>query len=683
MRFVIKYFGVLLIFVTLMSNVFMTDVSAADDSKSMDVVMVIDVSGSMEDTDPDGVAREAAKLFIDTMELSGSRVGVVSFSNQTTVVPLMEVNSVSDKRNLKRQIDTFVNKGATDIGLALTQAVNMLETADDVGNDKMILFLTDGRIDISSGTRNNSISLSDTNNAVARAVDKYKIYAIGLNADGNVDKELLENVANQTGARSYVVDKAEELPDIFNGIFADFIESNILDLGTYTLDGKAAQEIKINVPDTGVVEANFIMVASKNITDLSVITPQGKIAIFDESEVIWTQSKNYAILKMVKPEPGEWTLKMNGEPGCEVKIKNVFNYNLTIKTECVLDSTGAMLSVYGYIYDEDNNLITDGNVYSGFQATTYLMDKDGKIIEFPMVVDGDHFLSEHREEIVEGEYTVWAELKSESVYRSSESSIIEIVFPEIVFMEGVWDSIELKGLMASEKTIDITNCIASDSISNIAFYKQNIIVTVDDGNVLSSRLDIVDGEHKCKISLKGLRDGNTTIKVVFTDRFGQKSTKEINVHVDYVVYSFMPILLVMVLVMAVGAVVVIALKKKSMQKIKWKGFFKCSIVEGVTKNEVVCALNDYEGEITLSKVFLDNEVKGDFVNELTNVKMVFDSDNDLISVTNRSKFKVEHPISDTFGRFTLGNKGRCILVDAGYSTTQKITIIYSLTEDII
>ncbi len=681
MKVAIRKFWVVVLLVAVFFNVFVVDVAAAEDDRSMDVVMIIDVSGSMDDTDPDGVAREAAKLFIDTMELSGSRVGIVSFSSQATVVPLTEVDNVSDKRNLKRVIDGFENRGATDIGLALTEAVGVLENASNVGNEQMILFLTDGRIDISSNGRNNQMSLNDTNAAVEKAVDKYKIYTIGLNADGNVDKALLEDVAGKTGARSYVVDNAEELPDIFNGILADFIESNILDLGTYTLDGKAAQEIKVTVPDTGVVEANFVMVASKRITDLSVINPEGKYVSIDESSVIWNQSKNYSILKMVKPVPGEWTLKMNGEPGCEIQIKNIFNYNLTITTECVLDSSGAMLNVYGYIYDEDNNLITDGNVYSGFEATTFLMDGAGKIIEIPMIVDGNRFLSDNSEAIAEGAYTVWAELNSESVHRSSEPSTVEITFPKVSFNQGVMDTIELKGFMAEEKTIDITECISSDSINNIAFYSDNIMVTVDKGNVLSARLNIVDGERKCKVTLKGKTDGEAVLKVVFTDRYGQKATKDILVKVDYVMYGLLPVIIGVVVVLAAAAAGFVAYKKKSVQTTKWKGFFKCTVAEGSNKNEYMCSLAEYEGELTLSKVLSDNDIRGEFVAEAANIKMVFDAENDLISVVNRSKMKVEHPIVGPSGRFTLGNKGRCILVDAGYSSTKKITIQYGITED--
>lgn len=681
MKVAIRNFWVVVLLVAVFFNVFAVDVAAAEDDKSMDVVMIIDVSGSMDDTDPDGVAREAAKLFIDTMELSGSRVGIVSFSSQATVVPMTKVDSTTDKRNLKRVIDGFENKGATDIGLALTEAVGVLEKASDVGNEQMILFLTDGRIDISSNGRNNQMSLNDTNAAVEKAVDKYKIYTIGLNADGNVDKNLLEDIAGKTGARSYVVDNAEELPDIFNGILADFIESNILDLGTYTLDGKAAQEIKVAVPDTGVVEANFVMVASKRITDLSIINPDGKYVPIDESSVIWNQSKNYSILKMVKPVPGEWTLKMNGEPGCEVQIKNIFNYNLTITTECILDSSGAMLNVYGYIYDEDNNLITDGNVYSGFEAATFLMDKSGKIIKIPMIVDGNRFLSDNSEAIAEGEYTVWAELNSESVHRSSEPSIVEITFPKVSFNPGVMDTLELKGFKAEETTIDITDCIASESINSIAFYSDNIMVAVDKGNVLSARLNIVDGERKCKVTLKGKSDGDALLTVVFTDRYGQKATKEIAVKVDYVIYSFIPLILLVVAIGAGAAAGIFVYKKKSVQQTKWKGFFKCTIAEGSAKNEYMCSLDSYEGEITLSKVMSDNDIRGEFVAEAANVKLVFDAKDDLINVTNRSKLKVEHPIVGPSGKFVLGNKGRCILVDAGYSSTKKITIQYGITED--
>ena len=105
-----------------------------DGSSGMDVVIVMDTSGSMQNSkgggaDPEGVAMEAAKLFVDMMESSGSRVGLVPFSDQLgNVVNLTDINSTADKEGVKSAISALSYGGDTDIGQAMQKAMEMWET---------------------------------------------------------------------------------------------------------------------------------------------------------------------------------------------------------------------------------------------------------------------------------------------------------------------------------------------------------------------------------------------------------------------------------------------------------------------------------------------------------------------------------------------------------------------------
>ena len=207
-------------------------------SAGIDAVLVIDCSGSLDmasgGTDPDKISLEAAKLFIDMTELSGSRVGIVAFSNVIEgELGLTQINSDADKDRIKASIDALPAdyKGDTDIGMGLEHAMQYLSTANDVGNNKTILLFTDGDIDLPKDANGNTdpageaareatseqqvrTAASDASNA------GIKIYTVGLNANGGLDDTLIREVADATGGKEYPATKADDLPAIFFDIFA-------------------------------------------------------------------------------------------------------------------------------------------------------------------------------------------------------------------------------------------------------------------------------------------------------------------------------------------------------------------------------------------------------------------------------------------------------------------------------
>ena len=244
-----------------------------DGSSGMDVVIVMDTSGSMQNSkgggaDPEGVAMEAAKLFVDMMESSGSRVGLVPFSDQLgNVVNLTDINSTADKEGVKSAISALSYGGDTDIGQAMQKAMEILNNGGDVGNRKMILFFTDGNIDFSVVHREDGLAeeaaatsrqQADTATADAAAAG-IPIYSIGLNADGTLDEELIQKMANDTGGKQYSVTSAGELPNIFNEIFADFVESKIDGRDVTIQSSDQYETVPFTIPNDSVMEANIVM----------------------------------------------------------------------------------------------------------------------------------------------------------------------------------------------------------------------------------------------------------------------------------------------------------------------------------------------------------------------------------------------------------------------------------------
>lgn len=143
-------------------------VRAWQDSKAVDVVVIVDRSGSMSEPDSSGstklqAAVSALDLFGDLLENGRSdgipnRIGVVSYSNTATMdmaltpVDIHLRDALSPFDNAKTSILSTGASGCTGIGNALQRAVEMLCPPGDCNgfsmpgdNDrKAILLLTDG-----------------------------------------------------------------------------------------------------------------------------------------------------------------------------------------------------------------------------------------------------------------------------------------------------------------------------------------------------------------------------------------------------------------------------------------------------------------------------------------------------------------------------------------------------------
>jgi Ca-activated chloride channel family protein len=192
------------------------------------VMLVIDVSGSMDATDVQPSRIEAAKNAARNMVRqlpSGDRIGLVSFNGYATVAAPM-----SDNRDLVLgAIDGLRAGGATAIGDALQLAVEQLKPTlgPPVKGPRppaMVILLTDG-------VSNRGITPAE---AAAQAKQAGVIvHTVGIGSRnagivvhgqdvGGVDEQGLSQVAAVTGGKYYFAEAAGQLKDIYATLGSQF-----------------------------------------------------------------------------------------------------------------------------------------------------------------------------------------------------------------------------------------------------------------------------------------------------------------------------------------------------------------------------------------------------------------------------------------------------------------------------
>ena len=196
--------------------------SGDNGKKPMNLVIVLDRTESLQQSDPNRLSQEAAKLIVDLMVQNGNKIGLVQYTDKVTDrLDITDINGQGERNKLKSYIDGLgAPKGqSTDISTGLKEGVSMLAGLQMLENPVIVL-LTDGKNDLNGSDRTQDISQRDLEQALDTAKNRgIIVYTIGLNADGSVDKDMLSRIAKETGGKSYIVDKANELPGIINNIY--------------------------------------------------------------------------------------------------------------------------------------------------------------------------------------------------------------------------------------------------------------------------------------------------------------------------------------------------------------------------------------------------------------------------------------------------------------------------------
>lgn len=530
----------------------------------MDVVLVIDTSGSMKYTDGNKIALDAAKLFVDMMDCSGSRVGLVSFSDTLgAVVNLTAINTTADKDVVKNAIDSLEYTADTDIGLAMQKALEVLTAGGDVGNKKTILFFTDGAIDLpgaadpeQAAANSKMMAQQAASSAAAAGIP---IYTIGLDASAQdskfqLDEALIQEVAATTGGTEYTVTNSEELPEIFNQIFANFVESEIVPGGTITIqDSEQYESLDFNIPNDSVMEANIIMLSTARLSDIMLVDPNGNTLAIDNQKVSLSISDQYSMLKIFTPQSGNWKLQIKGESGCSVKVNLLFNYDVILKANAAQTDTGATITAY---LENKGQPLTDDAIYADFtNVVARVMNPDNTVTEYPMTYASGQFSGAVT--VNPGEsVTVIVNAQSPTMYR--ESDPITVAGPQIVETEpeitgGLTDPIVLKGFLPgmAKTSVNLAGSFATTSGNILTFAGQ-----IADPGVASAELD------GTTLKLQGVRKGTTTLTVEAVDPAGVSSSQTVNVEVKPVLNSILPLVIGLVVLLLVIILIIVLISMK-------------------------------------------------------------------------------------------------------------------------
>ena len=183
----------------------------------IDVMLVLDNSGSMKKNDPKFLVTEAIKEFI-SQKNENTRVGIIIFDGKVQLKVSLTVASFANRETILSSIEAINYKGQyTDFPAAIERAIYELKDNGRSDSMKSIIFMTDGIVDTGDANRDLEKSKWMREDLAADAADN-EIKVFGIAFTESADFQLIQSISQQTKAEYFRALVAEDLKNVFQQI---------------------------------------------------------------------------------------------------------------------------------------------------------------------------------------------------------------------------------------------------------------------------------------------------------------------------------------------------------------------------------------------------------------------------------------------------------------------------------
>lgn len=297
-------------FISSVFLLFSCHISAASTEAVSDIRVLIDVSGSMKQNDPNNLRAPALRLTVGLMP-DNVIAGAWTFGEHVNVVvPHRKVND-SWKLKAQQQSNKIHSRSLfTDMEQVLNKA-----TADQKNDNakiqRNVILLSDGLVDISA---NSEISQQSRQRILDEVIPRLKqaniaIHTIALSE--TADHELLRAMSLATDGWYEQVDSADALQRVFLHLFEKTIQRD-----TVPLD---ENQFKI---DESVTEMTLLVFRQQGSSATELVLPDQSRVTMDKlpANITWHHEINYDLITIDTPQVGAWKIDAEVDPDNRVMV---------------------------------------------------------------------------------------------------------------------------------------------------------------------------------------------------------------------------------------------------------------------------------------------------------------------------------------------------------------------------
>lgn len=470
MKRIISIVAALVIMITGMSFMMSETAQAVSYESGLDIVVVIDRSGTMRTSDPNNTALSVAKSLADvssndavqTSANGGVSMAVVPYGYDLSYSKddfrFYNVSNAQQRDALKENLDslnTVTYNEDTNTGLALRKAYELLESrkAEYPNHSCAVLLLSDGEVDVgdSNGFQNRNKNLSyqllqkrkeieiqesiEMGNEASRNLknNDIKLHCVGIYAQSKDKLGIdMERWATETGGLYRTTKSSQnndELKKFANEIYLEINPHARIDTyhigrdgGYFTIE-EGILQANIQVSPSFTNSSNVTLTHIENRNEIPYPITNANIRQSSTN----TQQNTYTVISLPNPAPGTYKIKINDG--------NKYEFTLTVF------SIRDLLMMVDPIDDVQNGdtlrinltVTKDGTAYDGineFPKVTITNNDANQIAinKVPMTQDpltpGSYYYDYATTQM--GNYTVQAQMMKDGYVNYSNSVSFEV-----------------------------------------------------------------------------------------------------------------------------------------------------------------------------------------------------------------------------------------------------------------
>lgn len=526
---------------------------AEEDSSGLDLIVVMDNSGSMISADSTGIVRKAVKMLINMMPAVESRIGLIGFNTEPTVLTVntegkgdfISLDKYQNAEAAKAIVEDMVYSGDTAIGNALMAGVELLETMGRPDAKKAMILFTDGVDDLGSSL-GHELKEEENNEKFQQALlwaqkNNCPIYSLGFNyitSSGNMsmgeDGEgllKLKRIQEWTGGSAECTEDIVYIEQIFTEMLADICDVRYVDIGEIPGDGEL-HETEIDISPS-VMEANIRINCSTEDAlgsgTIRLLKPDGSECILANSDTVrYDLDATAASIKLLVPESGTWILQVEGITGDNIKVGLLEHNNLQLETilevptgnEANTAFLGDTVKIKARIIDQDNEPV-DEAIYgiltlASAEAVPRTDEAKSQTVQLTWQEQSGFMEGEFNVD-TESIYDIYLSIQSERFFYEDAAELLSSNQPLQLIGEIPDQEVDVKTTLEIPEIYSCVDDLEGDPITAVAISENE------------DKLEAVIDEDSGTLFLEGKKWGSSNVTVHFTDQ--QNNSVSLSFHV--------------------------------------------------------------------------------------------------------------------------------------------------------
>jgi hypothetical protein len=376
--------GQLLVVLSLMALPLVTQADATlGGALKPDVRLLIDISGSMKQSDPDNLRAPALDLIVRLLP-EGSKAGVWIFGEEVEQLVAHRVIDDAWRQAAQEAVAAIDNSGQrTNIPAALAAATYDLQSMDPAFRTSIVL-LTDGKVDVAQSPMVNASAAREllATEAPELGATGIPVHTVALSDEA--DWVFLRSLSQITGGIAEEARSAGEL----TAIFLQSLEM-VAPTARVPVAGSSFQI------DDSVNEFTALIFYEGEDTRIGLVGPSGikyrpKSAV---DGVDWFSNRQFALVTVRAPEPGIWQLE--APEGATTRVTVISDLQLEVDPLPNNLPAGRHAEL-GLRLREHGEVVSDPEVLGLFSITVEVQGPRGKTMEidvsgtYPLPEDGEY-----------------------------------------------------------------------------------------------------------------------------------------------------------------------------------------------------------------------------------------------------------------------------------------------------